>query len=644
MFRINFAVIVAALGLLAFAQTAAADDYCAGSSAHCLQANTFSGNADGTGITAAINAAHSHAGDDHVWIAAGSYDITSTTFPTFGGAAGDKLDISGAGVGQTIINGPAGSQGLINLILPTTTSTLSDVTLNVTLTGIAQLGISMGRGNLADFELNLLNPDGYYTAIAVQMLQPNLALSRGKITTVQGLDRSVTGVDVVGTTTTASVTDLEIVGPNVSSTINPGIQLEAGSLIVSRTKVSGFARGINAGNGTLTVLDSIIDLGSRYGGTGFRIKDSADSIARNVTATLRRNTVVGIADTQVGISTGRLETGDQTTLDTLENAIYLTGTNVSPLICDGTVNGLYDNNNAFRGTPTITGGCSVTSSAGTISLSSSPFVGIASGDLRPSSTSPLIDAGSSVNNVPGSGDLDFGHRPRLVNGDGLSGSRVDIGAYEYQRAAPTVALTTPKETLAPLESATFTAAAEDIDGDSLTYSWTIDGDASSVDGSTYSGAFAGEGAHTVSVTVTDETGQSDTTTKVVTVAKPPILAPICPVPALSAKIKTKPSRPFKIAGKGFALAKSKAKQPFIGVIAPASDVKITLQSVGRKNKLKSLKGSQTIKLKNANPKLTFGGKWNKKKLKAGKYRATITILPADSCTVVTSTTVNLKLR
>lgn len=635
-------VLTALLALLAFAQSASADDYCAGSSAHCSLANTSS--KDAAGITAAINAAHTHVGDDHVWIAAGSYDITTTTFPTFAGAPGDELDISGAGVGQTILNGPAGSQGTINLILPTASSSLSDVTLNATLTNVSQLGISMARGSLTGFELNLLNPDHYFTAVALQLTQPNLTVSEGKIATALGVDTSVIGINSTGATTTATITDVQVVGPSVSSTVNPGIQVVDGSLTVSRTKISGFARGVNAGNGTLTMTDSIVDLGTRYGAIGFRIKDSMDAISRNVDATLRRNTVVGTGDTQLGIFTGRLEAGDQTTLKVLNSAIYLTGASILPLVCDGVVNSLTIGNNAFRGTPSIIGGCTVANSPTTYPLSVSPFVNVDEGDLRPSSTSMLTDNGSS-DDPSTSADLDFGHRSRLVNGDNAGSTRVDLGAYEYQRSAPTVNLTTPKTTLAPLEPTTFTADAQDIDGDALTYAWTIDGVSSPEMDDSLTDGFSSVGSHSVDVTVTDSTGLSSSASASVTVAVATTEPkPTCPAVLYAAMKVTKPKSAFKRKGKGFKVASSKQKQPYFAIKSSGGKVRFTLRAVGKNKKSKALTGSQTVKLKKGTTRLTFGGKWDKKKLKAGAYKVSVAPTSDGRCPVPTLATVTIKLK
>jgi hypothetical protein len=98
-------------------------------------------------------------------------------------------------------------------------------------------------------------------------------------------------------------------------------------------------------------------------------------------------------------------------------------------------------------------------------------------------------------------------------------------------------------------------------------------------------------------------------------------------PIATAKIVAKPKKSFKVGKKGgFGTAK-KGAPSFSVSFSNSAKAKFTLKSIGKKKKkLKSVKGSQTLTVKNGTTKFGFRGKWNKKKLKVGKYRVSITPL------------------
>jgi hypothetical protein len=111
----------------------------------------------------------------------------------------------------------------------------------------------------------------------------------------------------------------------------------------------------------------------------------------------------------------------------------------------------------------------------------------------------------------------------------------------------------------------------------------------------------------------------------------------------SAKLISKPKKSFKVAKKGgFGTAK-KGAASFSVQFTNSAKAKFTLKSIGKKKKLKTLKGSQTLTVKNSTVKFGFRGKWNKKQLKAGKYRVSIT--PLSSTGVAGApVTVDIKLK
>ncbi|MFT4050424.1 MAG: choice-of-anchor Q domain-containing protein [Solirubrobacterales bacterium] len=92
----------------------------------------------------------------------------------------------------------------------------------------------------------------------------------------------------------------------------------------------------------------------------------------------------------------------------------------------------------------------------------------------------------------------------------------------------------------------------------------------------------------------------------------------------TARIVAKPKKSFRVGRKaGFGKAR-KGAASFSVKFANSAKAKFTLKSIGRHNKLKTVKGSQTLNVSDGTIKIGMRGRWNKKQLRAGKYRVTIT--------------------
>ena len=142
--------------------------------------------------------------------------------------------------------------------------------------------------------------------------------------------------------------------------------------------------------------------------------------------------------------------------------------------------------------------------------------------------SPLVDRGDAAYQTAGALDRD-GH-PRLRDGDGAGGARVDIGALEYQRSAPVAAATATPATVDPGQGVTFEGKALDADpGETPAYHWAFDDGASAV-GATAQHAFTSAGTHTATLTTTDPAGLTDLAQVTVQVNAP---APTSPPPGPS---------------------------------------------------------------------------------------------------------------
>ncbi len=130
------------------------------------------------------------------------------------------------------------------------------------------------------------------------------------------------------------------------------------------------------------------------------------------------------------------------------------------------------------------------------------FQNLAAGDFRPIAGSPCIDAGASYASTAARSDLDLDRNARI------SGSAVDIGAYEFDQNTLSVGFAADRtEGTAPFTIA-FTAEPTGASG-TVRYLWDMDGDGSydlSTDTATAAYTYSTPGTYTVTVRAEDETG------------------------------------------------------------------------------------------------------------------------------------------
>jgi hypothetical protein len=155
------------------------------------------------------------------------------------------------------------------------------------------------------------------------------------------------------------------------------------------------------------------------------------------------------------------------------------------------------------------------------------FVNSGAGQYQLAYNSPLIDIGDPLPLESNESTTDLAGNPRLIDGDGDgdaagTDSVQDIGAYEYQRAAPTAVAHQSSTTAAAGQAVTFDGGgSSDPDpGDTLTYAWHFD-DGASAATQVASHAFATPGNHVATLTVTDPTGLTGSASVTVAVPAPP---------------------------------------------------------------------------------------------------------------------------
>jgi hypothetical protein len=134
------------------------------------------------------------------------------------------------------------------------------------------------------------------------------------------------------------------------------------------------------------------------------------------------------------------------------------------------------------------------------------------GNFRPLPPSPVVDGGDPAPLAAGASDTDLDVRPRVLDGNGDGSSVRDIGAYEYERAAPSVTALSSPGLVRPGQAIRFEANGTDPNpGEPLAYLWRFDDGATSTNRFTEH-FFERPGAHRAVITVTDASGLSATAT------------------------------------------------------------------------------------------------------------------------------------
>ena len=140
------------------------------------------------------------------------------------------------------------------------------------------------------------------------------------------------------------------------------------------------------------------------------------------------------------------------------------------------------------------------------------FIDAAHLDYRLRHDSPLIDAGRPTAFL-GEENPDLAGHDRVRDSDGNGSAIRDIGAYEYQRLAPTAAFgVSPQQALLGEPTAFDASASVDPDGDPLELNWDF-GDGGTASGPNAAHTFGSPGSFPVNLTVIDPTGLSAETTQ-----------------------------------------------------------------------------------------------------------------------------------
>lgn len=385
-----------------------------------------------TSIQDALDKAAAEPGPDRVLVGPGDYDET----PSYSSGT-DPVELIGAGRSVTTIipsdtssavtalhvDGPAGTRvESLGASLPGNDSASTDAGISLLGATVAQdvlvdgIGASSVRGVTLGGGTTLTG-----STVNLPALDPN------------GLDPANDAV-IAFDTGQASIVDSSLKGTN-------GVRTSAVDLDVQRTSIDAYI-GAGADSGTISLADSLIDLGARDDARGFQAANFNNS-TNPIEISATNVTIAGGGTNSIGAvaEADSSSTGEDSTVSL--NSTIIEGAALSlALRADNGETATIDTFNSDYDPSTI-------ADDDDLDDSGQPDVGItilnetARTDLAPgfgtnfhlSASSPLIDQGDPA--APAPGALDIDGDPRAVDGDNNCVSRRDVGSDEFVAPPPT---------------------------------------------------------------------------------------------------------------------------------------------------------------------------------------------------------------
>jgi hypothetical protein len=511
----NFVALLTVCGsLLALPAVAPAQTFCVHSDPDCT--GTPAANLQAAVTSAANNGVGTR---DTIQLPAGRFQDGPVI-----DVAGNPVDIVGAGRNSTFLQATGNSQIVLSILEPS--STVTGVGVEVTGVG-SEVGIRLA-GKLDNVEVTRWGDQGAVSGIwvvgpAAEVTNSVVLLS--KYTGPSPWAKAV-WVDFGGGVT---ITDSELVGEE-------GLYVCGGSASLERSAVRA-QRGVEAiTDGYVSLRNSSVQTPGPAASPNPEVALNARGAGTNIIDALQ-TTIHGSGG--VG-SIGAVEIPDpgQAALVDLTDTVLANYQTAAQVAAGATLNTIWS---AYKFGDV--GGAGAHNHANDLDLTGldPKFKNGYAGQFALRSDSPLVDAGDP--NASTSGEFDRDDLARTRDGDGSGGARVDIGALEYQHAAPEVLAHATPDVVDPGQLVTVIAAAKDADkADGLMLSWSFD-DKTVTSGASVQHAFATPGPHTATVTATDSSGLTTSVTVPVTVtgAADPA-APVAPADPIADTPQT-PSPP-----------------------------------------------------------------------------------------------------
>ncbi|MFT4048310.1 MAG: PKD domain-containing protein [Solirubrobacterales bacterium] len=622
-----FAVaLITALMLALSAAAASANGLCVGASAYCASGAEYPRTADG--LASAVAAANSptYPGQDFIYVAPGTIDLDSTI--SVSPSTNEDVTIIGSGIDKTIFHSSRASGAMLTLFGANALASLTDATFKLDGDPTAsRQALSGNAAQISRVKFELSSVGGFST----EGFQGGGVCHNCEF--ILGGDGAEAGYG--SGNLTFYDTSVSTVGDPTGTS---GFRMGGGAnLSVFSSTVSDVATGLSTDNGTLIFTDSVLDMGDVTYARGINADNPNNPSNNAVGAYVYSSTIVGTGEGQIAVRGDARSTaapGETLNLYVRDSILLTKGSDSKDIQCNEGINGSSNMTtiNDLYGVARFQAdaGCSYSSTnpnPGDSYTYDDIFVNAAAGDFRlkkpvSPATNPAIDTGNTSTICDQSFDL-LGNT-RCVNSVTLlpQDGKIDIGAVEYQNYRPdTPVITAPSSGVAG-QPLSFSAIAFDANGDPLEYAWNFGDDTGEIIGDAPSHTYVTPGSYTVRVHSQELNGGHDSVkaaTATVTITAPPVVTnPIIPGITLTLKKPAK-SIKFKKGAKlknGFKASAKKPKTPFFLATASAK-VTGTIKLYDKKGK--AMKGSQKLTLAAGKSYLTFGGKWNNRKVPKGRY-------------------------
>jgi len=482
-------------GVLAMAGTANADVYCVNDPA-CP-----AGGLPRSTPEAALADADYDVPHDTVRIGPGTYKTT-------GLSASMPVDIVGAGrAATTIVETDVGAA----IHLQGASLSVSNLTVRIPEPG--SQGITLALGADAD-NVEVEAPDSAANTLGVLLTDPGSVLEHVIVDLPDDVGQGVYSAagGAVRDSTIAAGTGLNSQGPTLSvrrtvvraslGLFAYGGSINASNVLITRhpRPIAGNFKGVwiqndyNGITGSLLASNLTIDGRDKSGGVGIQVSADHDPVVATGTATA---SVTGAIVR--GVQTPLKQDGDSPTETATLNTAY------------SSYDGSAAQGNQFG---------ALNQGAGNHTNDPDPrFVDPAGLDYRLRWDSPLLDQGRPAPFLTAENPDLAGHE-RVRDSDGNGSAILDIGAYEYQRLAPTAGFALQPDPTQLGEARVFDAnQVSDPDGDPVSLSWAF-GDGATASGATASHTFGAPGTYQVTLTAQDPTGLSANATGTANVLAP----------------------------------------------------------------------------------------------------------------------------